>query len=570
MPVFFGGRFLVAPTVASRVDDSALVNPNPAGGFGLALIGQSEGGEPGVALKFSDPARARQVLRSGKLLDALERAMHPSNDSDFPGAGTVTAIRVNPATKATLTLKDSTSADVIILNSSDWGRWNNQIKVKIENGTQVNTKKATVAYADQIVSKDNIGRNILSVQYTGVNATATITINDTSLSLAAGTGESFTANFSDYPTVQALYDFLATKSFLTVTLLADNAEHPTASALDFVSAQDVKTAAYTVTANLQALIDWFNSTEEPYVDATRATNAGKVPANTDGYVYLSGGSEGTIINQNWQDAFDVLKQQDVYVICPVTDEAAIHAMGDTHCQFMSGPSGKKERIQFVGATQGEQISDWITRAQGLNSDRTALVVQGVKDFDRNGSLVTFPPPLLAAQLAGMFASGGPGRALTNRYIVARGLDPLVKPEDRDTLLLAGIIPVEFVDGRGFKVVQSITTWIADTRYTRRELSTRWAADHTVRTVRESLEPLPGTTAGPQLIALAISRTESTLKRRAAEGIIVGDAENPAFKNIQAFIDGDVLSVSFEASPAIPANYILLTAHLVPYTSNTAA
>jgi hypothetical protein len=92
----------------------------------------------------------------------------------------------------------------------------------------------------------------------------------------------------------------------------------------------------------------------------------------------------------------------------------------------------------------------------------------------------------------------------------------------------------------------------------------------VRTVRESLEPLPGTTAGPQLIALAISRTESTLKRRAAEGIIVGDAENPAFKNIQAFIDGDVLSVSFEASPAIPANYILLTAHLVPYTSNTAA
>ncbi len=570
MPVFFGGRFLVAPTVASRVDDTALVNPNPAGGFGLALIGQAEGGEPGVALKFSDPARARQALRAGKLLDALERAMHPSNDSDFPGAGTVTAIRVNPATKATLTLKDSTNADAIILNSSDWGRWTNQIKVKIEDGTQAGTKKVTVAYADQVVTKDNIGRNILRLQYTGANATATITINDTSLSLAAGAGESFTANFADYPTVQALYDFLATKSFLTVTLLADNAEHPTASALDFISAQDVKTAAYTVTANLQALIDWFNSTEEPYVDATRAAGAGKVPANTNGYLYLAGGSEGTITAQNWQDAFDTLKQQDVYVICPVTDDAAIHAMGDTHCQFMSGPSGKKERVQFVGAAQGEQMSDWITRAQGLNSDRTALVVQGVKDFDRNGNLTTFAPPLLAAQLAGMFVSGGPGRALTNRYIVARGLDPLIKTEDRDTLLLAGIIPIEFVDGRGFKVVQSITTWIADTRYTRRELSTRWAADYTVRTVREAVEPLVGITAGPQLIALAISRTESTLKRRAAEGIIVGDAENPAFRNIQAFIDGDVLTVSFEASPAIPANYILLTAHLVPYTGSAAA
>lgn len=570
MPVFFGGRFLVAPTVASRVDDSALVNPNPAGAFGLALVGQAEGGEPGVALKFSDPTRARQVLRTGKLLDALERAMHPSNDSDFPGAGTVTAVRVNPATKATLTLKDSTSADVIVINSSDWGRWNNQIKVKIEDGTQANTKKATVAYTDQAVSKDNIGRDILSLQYTGANATATITINDIGLSLTAGAGESFTANFSDYPTVQALYDFLVAKTFLTVTMLADNAEHYTVSSLDFVAAQDVKTAAFIVTANLQALIDWFNSTEEPYVDATRAANAGKVPANTNGYIYLSGGSEGTITNQNWQDAFDVLKQQDVYAISPVTEDASIHAMGDTHCQFMSGPSGKKERVQFVGALQGEQVGDWINRALALNSDRTAILGQGVKDFDRNGSLVTFSPPLLAAQLAGMFVSGGPGRALTNRYIVARGLDPLVKTEDRDTLLQAGIIPVEFVDGRGFKVVQSITTWIADTRYTRRELSTRWAADYAVRTVRESLEALVGITAGPQLIALAISRAESTLKRSAAEGVIVGDADNPAYKNIQAFIDGDVLSVSFEASPAIPANYILLTAHLVPYTSNTAA
>jgi hypothetical protein len=41
MPVFFNGRLLVTPAVASVVDDSAMFNRNPSTGNVLAIIGQS-------------------------------------------------------------------------------------------------------------------------------------------------------------------------------------------------------------------------------------------------------------------------------------------------------------------------------------------------------------------------------------------------------------------------------------------------------------------------------------------------------------------------------------------------
>ncbi|MNH25583.1 hypothetical protein D3C79_855850 [compost metagenome] len=53
-------------------------------------------------------------------------------------------------------------------------------------------------------------------------------------------------------------------------------------------------------------------------------------------------------------------------------------------------------------------------------------------------------------------------------------------------------------------------------------------------------------------------------------MLAGDAASPAFRNISAAIEGDVLRVQFECSPVIPNNYILVTVYAKPYSGSTTA
>ena len=53
-------------------------------------------------------------------------------------------------------------------------------------------------------------------------------------------------------------------------------------------------------------------------------------------------------------------------------------------------------------------------------------------------------------------------------------------------------------------------------------------------------------------------------------MIVGDKANPAYKNITASLEGDMLRVEFQCSPVIPVNYIPVTIFAVPYTGTAIA
>ena len=74
---------------------------------------------------------------------------------------------------------------------------------------------------------------------------------------------------------------------------------------------------------------------------------------------------------------------------------------------------------------------------------------------------------------------------------------------------------------------------------------------------------------------AASIAESALRELAREepqgpGVIVGTPDAPAYRNIKASIDGDVLRVEFECSPVIPLNYVLATIFAVPFSGAAAA
>lgn len=571
MGVFFNGRLLVTPVTASVVDDSALANRNLDVGNIVALVGRSTGGKPNTVLRFGSPSEAIAALGSGELVDAIKKAFDPSAQTGGPA--TVVAVRVNPATQSVLNLLDAGSAPVIALASTDYGLATNQIKVKVEAGTTAG-KKLTTQVGNSYYTADNVARRALQIRYSGAQATGVATINGTTMTLQAPTGTTVASiDLATYNTVQKLVDRINVVASFTASVLDGNGEAPTLNGLDYITTVDVKTADYVVKADLQAVVDWFNGANEGYITATRQAGVGAVPANI-AFTYLTGAVDGVVTNTEWSNAFITLQTADVQWVVPVTGDASIHAMADSHCAYMSNVA-RMERRAIVGTAAGTTDAAAITAAKALNSDRTSLTHLGFYDYNAAGVLTLYPPYILAAMLAGAFSGVNPGTALTNKTIKVRGLERLLRnPTDTDALIEGGVLCVEST-ASGYKVVKSISTWLTNRNYNRVEVSTGVALDFTSRNVREALDVLRGEKASPILLSRAVETAKSTLAELArpepqGPGVLVGDADSPAFKNVTASIEGDVVRVQFECSPAIPANYILVSIFAVPYSGTASA
>jgi hypothetical protein len=568
--VFFNGQLLVTPTTASQVNDDAMRNQNLSVGNVAALLGKSTGGKPKTALRFGSPTEAVAALGSGELLDAVLAAFSPSAQTNGPSS--VVALRVDPATQATGSIVAAGSVAVINLTSTDYGLEQNQIKYKIEAGSvtgfRVTTQK-DIAY----FSKDNVHRKAFSVLYTGAEATSTITITGTSLVLAAPAGTVVsTLDLNVYPTVQDVADRINAITGFTASVLDGNYSAPALNGLDYVTAASI-TSTYTVRADLQAIVDYLNSTSEGFVTATRVPGVGAVPVAAP-FTFLSGAINGSATNTDWSDAFTVLQSVDAQWVGVATADASIHAMADAHVAFMS-TVGRKERRAICGSALGTTDLAAADLAKALNSDRTSLVHLGHYNYNASGVLTLYPPYITAALLVGMFAGVNPGTPLTNKTIRVRGLErDLRNPTDTDVLINAGVLPIENT-AQGYKVVKSISTWLTTSNYNKVEQSCGVALDYVSRNVREALDVLRGTKAGPLLLSRALSITDSVLRELAREepqgpSIIVGNAASPAYQNITASIEGDVLRVQFECSPVIPTNYVLATIFAVPFSGAATA
>lgn len=571
MAVFFNGQLLITPTTASAVNDDAMQNRNLTVGNAVAFLGKSLGGKPNTVLSFDSPDVAKRMLRGGELLTAVLKAFDPSAETGAPSI--VRVIRVNPAVQAALALKDGADATVIDLKSANYGQADNQIKVKIEAGS-TSGKRITTQLGNDYYTGDNIGRAAFSVEYTGAELTATIDVTGSSVVLSAPAATAVaTLDLNEFGTVEALVDKINSLAGFSASVLDNSGQQPTLNGLDFVAAQDIKTAAVTVRADLQAIVDWFNGSGQPLVVATRAANAGTLPANIP-FTYLAGGSEGVTTNAEWSGAFEVLQNADVQWVAPISGDASIHAMADTHVHFCS-KTLRRERRAICGTAAATDKSAARDAASLLNSDRTSLAFQGYYDYDAAGKLVLMPPYMSAAAVAAAFAGVNPGTPLTNKSLKFRGLEfDLRNPTDTDEMIQAGLLCFENTE-QGYKVVQSISTWLGNDKYNRVEQSTGAALDFTVRNVRNAVDVLRGTKANPLLLSRAVSITESTLRELAREepqgpGVLAGDAASPAYRNISATLEGDVTRIQFECSPVIPNNYVLVTVYAVPYSGSATA
>ncbi|MBT3198038.1 MAG: hypothetical protein HN344_09955, partial [Gammaproteobacteria bacterium] len=435
------GRLWTTPASMTVVDDSAMHNNNLSVGNVVALIGHSTGGAPKTPLRFRSAAEARSVLRSGDLLTAVEKALHPSNQSAGPSY--VVAMRVDPALQSSAILAGTGNESMIELLSTGYGVWTQQIQVKVENGSSGETgkKKITTRFGSTYYTADDVGRNAFSVEYSGSGASPTIDISTTSIELKVAGSSVASIDLNSFDKVSQLVDHISSVSGFVASVLEGSGDLPLVNSFETVSGADA--ADYTVTANRYEAVRWFNSISEGLVDATMLSLNANVITNLsntadDGFVSLTGGVNGSSVATDWNDCFSALQTEDVQWVVPVTADASVHAMADTHCSFMSDVV-QNERRAIVGTATGTTDEAAISAALAINSDRTSLVHLGFYDYATDGSTVLREPYILAALLAGMFSGVNPGTALTNKSINVRGLErKLRNPTDTDRLINGGV------------------------------------------------------------------------------------------------------------------------------------
>lgn len=576
--VLWNGKYYLIPQAASRIDSSALANSPLGGANKVAILAEMVGLiPPKTAIKINSPSLVNQLVHPDSAEARLGAQLLFDPSPGAQGASEVYLIPVNPATASSKAFKDAAVADVLTLTSYLFGQTANQVKAKIEAGTT--GKKVTIQYVDNTEIFDNLTKDSFSIQYTGAAAACTMTVNISAAThllttnATAVAADNLSLDLNSFNTIQALVD--AINSFniagvakYTAVALTKQPKTDLSVQLDTVTAQDVKTAAFTAKSDLQAIVDGINKLSG-YVLASRNTDAGTIPANV-GWTFLNGGANGTTTNNDWQAAFDLLKTMKIDLIVPITSAAAIHSMADAHCAYMSGPNGKSERRCFVGGALQSWVSEAArltaitalqTAVKNLNSDRTMHVGLGAKFYDPDGNIKLYPGYITACMYAGLAGGSSPVEPLTRKYLRCLGLEVELRISEIETLLESAVaIPIpDAVQGAGYVISRQLTTWNQNDDLYRIEFSVGRGADYIAREIRNRHELLVGKPGTESLDITIVNLTNAVLEAAKREEYI----RNFDPKKTQLRVDGTIRYVDYFAEPILPVNWIFSTYHLQP-------
>jgi len=415
------------------------------------ILGESQGGipfpttDPDITdddrpMFFSTSGEAQETLVSGNGLYATSFYLTPTTDLNLNIPSGVFYLRVNDGTRATRTLQESAN-DVIDLKSNLWNAQGNQTSVKVEAASTAG-KKVTVKYRGvTIVERDNVAITGLNIQYTGAGSAATMTINGTTLSttVTGGPGgEDLNLSFAEFKTVGELVQYIDGLGAYSATLQTVSTR-PSAD-LDAATAVDIDTAEYSATANVQALIELFNTETQGLITADLADGATRtLPDNDTSFVFLTGGSSSAATTQNWNDALEFLESRDANCVLVATSDSAIQQMVKDHCVRMSSIQEAKYRQTAVGAATVDTKSQKIAAARLLNSSLCEYWVTPIKQNDplNNLQLTTFGPWLAAIQAQGIRYANNVTMTLTEKSMYVLGVDETYTRQDEEEYIAAG-------------------------------------------------------------------------------------------------------------------------------------
>ena len=260
--------------------------------------------------------------------------------------------------------------------------------------------------------------------------------------------------------------------------------------------------------------------------------------------------------EDYARAFAVLGKEDVQVLVCDSGEEAVHQALRGAVEEASGL--RHERIAVVGCA-GAEVSDLVSRAAALNSERVVLV--GPDALDGAGKPLS---GVFAAAAVAALAASGSDPAVPLNGVKVKGLTGLAadySDNDIDLLVRGGVTPLECVAGV-VSPVRGVTTrtktgGAADQTW--RELTTILIVDDVIPAVRSALRSRFSRSKNNARSRAAIrSQVIVELEKKLAAEIIDGYDEVSVTASAE---DPTVCLVEFGFAVAHGLNQVRLTVHI---------
>lgn len=540
-------------------------SPSGVSAGNLCILGTSTGGKPLELLEFGSLAEAQESLTDGNLLTAIGYAFKGSKEY-VPQS--VMAMRVNPGIQGTLTLK-SGDTPVLKIYSADYGAHVNQIKVKIDTGTQTNSKKLTVSYKDDTTTVDNIIRESMQVMATD-GESASVSVASDSITLTATVDEEVITEkflFDEYPTVSDLVTRINDTDYFVATML-DSDSDAKSTDLDTVSGKSISEAVK-LYSNFAAFVEELENIE--LFDSVEVLSASsRSTLDNISYTYFSGGSTTkSASSTDWANALSALETKDIQIIATTETSSNIHALISTHCTNMSSTVNRKERTFWVGGTLNESDETILANAKALNTELGSYV--GDSAYATNpltGDTEKINGATLAVMLAGMESAAAVNMSLTNKTLNVLGFLKTRTITNMNTLIKGGAVVCNPSpdDQTNFVCIRALTTYQKEDLIANERSMTREAMymDRDLRSRYASGIGMPGNMP----VSVITQTLLEAAKEWEASGYIIPDDSGNNVWDIKVSKKGDKNYIQYSRYLTAPVNFVFITATNYVYTSSS--
>jgi hypothetical protein len=529
------------------------------------ILGKSSMGMAGVLNEFASPREAIAILGDGELSKAVALAFNPSPDYT---PQKIFAMVVNGNKQA---VRQMMSGSNIILNlkSSMYGVPANQLKMRLSAGTDAGTKKIHFVFKgdDDTAEKiDNIGKESISLLYTGAGSAANVTINNESLAVSVtGAEDSIEILFADFPTIEQVAARLNdTGVFAAIQLETES--NVSANQLDAVTSRDIKTSAVTLRSDLYALISALkNSGYIGKDNVEKAEGAENIMPDLDAdFIYFTGAAAGTYTVADWNDALEKLETEDVHIVSTPSTDHTVHVLINNHCTLMSSTVNRKERTWFLGGAKGEAMAEALENAKSLNSKYGSYVYPSANvNSPLSGEAEDVAASFVACMLLGMEAALAINEPLTWKNLSVNKFLVKLKIPEMEKLIKGGVLCCGTTDDNRLAVIRAMTTYMGGAQlqlversmvredlYMNRDLRNRYSA----------CIGRPGLDKG----GAAAEILQSTARMWKTDGLIVPNDKGENVWGVIVRKSGDKTYIEFNRNLTAPQNFFFITAYNYVY------
>lgn len=526
----------------------------------LMIIGEADDGIPQTVRTFSSYTQAKQELRGGELLKALELAWQPDSDGTYY-AGNIMAMRSQPATQSSL--KEGT----LTFTSKLYSEKANNILVSLQPNRINNTQRLVISFPEDGVTKtyDNLG-NIFSLSYDGNERYASYKIETDEngfasiLTLSAGDSAStaepiqkfLLGDNSLYSKTNSLINSINQVAGFHATRFSDGNKNVYTKFYHKVdetqlTATPNRQYVYAIEGDILNTVGDYNSyvsigyvpegtPEDPTNIKETAISDGvhitldsmtvTTPVDNFETTALSGASVGvspdswTNLFNQFTDSYDNNGYLGYYLI-PLTDDAAIQAEATAFANTQAR-IGNAMRV-IAGAGISEPKQQLISRSLELDDARANLVGNSAMVKMSDGTTQDMPGYMLAAMVGGLASGIDIGDSITNKPLNLVSLDQNFTTDDINELTGSGVVTIKYLQNRSsssFRIVDDVTTSTKVDEPLEHEMAIGESSDFLVAGIREKLDPFIGSKINTAYASTLSSYVLEYLSDVKTEGIIM--------------------------------------------------